>query len=131
MNFTAKVDMASLVLRLFLGAMFFLHGAGKLWVVGMEVVIPNFIEKGFPAWTAYASSVIEIAAGLMLVAGFYTRYAVLLLVPLTIGILIYHFPNGWVFHNEGGGYEHPQLILISLVSLFFLGGGKYSIIKNN
>ncbi|MEM7551613.1 MAG: DoxX family protein [Bacteroidota bacterium] len=129
LNFKPNIDLASLILRVSLGGMFFLHGIGKPFVVGMEKVTLGFIEKGFPEWTAYFSSVIEILGGLMLVLGLYTRLGSLLLIPITIGILVYHFPNGWVFHNSGGGWEYPQLMLISLIVTFFLGSGKYGIKK--
>ncbi len=93
----------------------------------MDIVINRFIEQGFPFWTAYASTIIEIGAGLMLVIGLYSRWASLLLLPNTLGILIYHFPNGWVFHSPGGGWEYPQLLLAGLVVVWFLGDGKFSL----
>jgi len=130
LNFSSKNDLASLVLRLMVGGMFFLHGIGKPIVVGMEEVISGFIANGFPDWTAYASTIVEIIGGLMLLLGLQSRLAALALTPVTLGIIIYHFPNGWVFHNPGGGWEYPQLILISLITIILLGGGRYSISKN-
>lgn len=126
-TFPSQHSLAALVLRLSVGGMFLLHGVGKPFVVGMEAVIPGFVEQGFPAWTAYASTIVEIGAGLMLMLGAYTRLASLALIPVSLGILLYHFPNGWVFHNPGGGWEYPQLIVVSLLAIFTLGGGRFAL----
>ena len=125
-----NLDWASLFMRISLGGMFFLHGIGKPLIVGMDQVSQSFIEKGFPVWTHYAATIIEIAGGLMLLFGVYSRGAAAALLPVTLGILIYHFPYGWVFHNPGGGWEYPQLIFVNLVTILLLGGGKYSVTRN-
>ncbi len=127
LNFSPKTDLASLLLRIAIGGIFFLHGIGKPMLVGMDVVIKGFAEQGYPFWTAYASTIIEIGAGLMLIIGLHSRWASLFLLPNTIGILIYHFPNGWVFHNPGGGWEYPQLLLAGLLVLWCLGDGRFSL----
>ncbi|MEO0528361.1 MAG: DoxX family membrane protein [Bacteroidota bacterium] len=121
--------MASLLLRLSVGGMFFIHGFGKLFIVGMHKVNEGFVAHGFPVWTNYMATAIEMLGGLMLLLGLYTRLGCVLLMPVTIGIMVYHFPNGWVFHKPGGGWEYPQLILMALWTLFFLGGGKYALKK--
>lgn len=127
LNFKSKVDIASLALRISVGTVFLLHGIGKALVVGMAQVNQGFQAHGFPIWTNYFATSIEIMAGIFLAIGFFGRLASLILIPITIGIIIYHFPNGWVFQNAGGGWEYPQLILISLITIFFLGSGKYSL----
>ncbi|MEM9981483.1 MAG: DoxX family protein [Bacteroidota bacterium] len=128
LNFKPNIDWASLLLRVSLGGMFFLHGIGKPFVVGMEDVISGFVAKGFPIWTAYASTIIEIVGGIMLLLGTYTRFACLLLLPVSLGILVYHLPHGWVFHNAGGGWEYPQLIVVGLIVTFMMGGGRFTVI---
>ena len=122
-------DWAALVLRISVGGMFFLHGIGKPLVVGMGEVSQNFVEKGFPAWTNYTATGIEITCGLLLLLGAYSRWAATALLPVTIGIIVYHIPNGWVFQSPGGGWEYPQLILVCLVVILLLGGGKYALTK--
>ncbi len=124
-RFSADAHLASLFLRISVGSMFLLHGIGKLFFIGIEKVLPGFVQQGFPEWAAYVSSIVELIAGLLLIIGLYSRVAVLLLMPVAIGVLIYHVPNGWVFHNPGGGWEYPKLIIVSLVSIFLLGTGKY------
>ncbi|HAS46798.1 MAG TPA: hypothetical protein DCS93_40310 [Microscillaceae bacterium] len=124
-NFSPNIHLASLFLRMFIGGMFFLHGIGKPLVAGMDSVLTGFKAQGFPAWTAYASTFVEIVAGLLLLTGSGVRVAALVLMPITLGILVYHFPNGWVFHRPGGGWEYPEMILVNLIAIFCLGAGKY------
>ena len=119
------IDAAALVLRLSLGGMMALHGFGKVAVVGLDVVGAGMVEQGFPYWGAHVSTVIELVSGLMLIVGWHTRLAALLLLPVCVGILVYHVPNGWVFHNPGGGWEYPQLILEVTVAVLLLGSGRY------
>ncbi|MEM1137977.1 MAG: DoxX family protein [Bacteroidota bacterium] len=126
-NSSITLRIATFLLRLSIGIMFFLHGIGKAFLVEFDTVVLSFINKGFPVWTAYASTGAEILAGLFLIIGFYTQWAAISLIPITIGIIAYHFPNGWVFHNAGGGWEYPQLILISLIVIGLLESSK----KNN
>lgn len=122
-----RADLAALVLRLTIGPMFFLHGVGKPLVVGMETVTADFGANGFPVWTAYASTVVEISAGTLLLAGWHARLAACALMPVTLGILVYHAPNGWVFHHEGGGWEYPAFILGALAAQAALGDGAASV----
>ncbi len=127
LKFAPNLDLASLLLRLFLGGMFFLHGIGKPFVVGMEEVNRGFVEQGFPAWTSYAATGVEIIAGLLLILGVFSRLAAMMLLPVSVGILVYHFPNGWVFHEAGGGWEYPQLIIVSLLAIIAMGGGRFAL----
>ncbi|GMN08862.1 DoxX family protein [Croceitalea sp. MTPC9] len=127
--FPSNQNFASLFLRISIGGMFLLHGIGKPFIVGMDKVIPGFIEQGFPVWTAYFSTIVEIIGGMMLLVGLYSRIASIALMPISLGILFYHFPNGWVFQSIGGGWEYPQLIIVALVVIYFLGTGKYGITK--
>ena len=120
-------DAAALILRLSLGGMMALHGFGKVAVVGLDVVGEDMVAHGFPYWGAHASTVVELVAGLLLIVGWHTRLAAVALLPICAGILAYHFPMGWVFHNPGGGWEYPQLILEVTVAVLLLGGGRYSL----
>lgn len=123
----AYAPWAALLLRASLGGMMLLHGVGKAFVVGLDEVIVGFVADGFPPWTAYASTVVEIVAGALLLVGYQTRLAAVALLPVVAGILVYHLPNGWVFHAPGGGWEYPQLILEAVLATVLLGGGAYSV----
>lgn len=127
LKFAPNLDVASLIFRVSLGGMFFLHGIGKPLVVGMEEVSRGFVEQGFSVWTSYASTGVEIVAGLLLVLGSFSRLAALALLPVSLGILVYHFPNGWVFHEAGGGWEYPQLVIVSLLVVLSVGSSRYAL----
>ncbi len=125
LDFPANPKWAAITLRVALGSMFGLHGIGKALVVGMGTVNENFVAHGFPVWTNYLATTVEVIAGLVLLVGVYTRWASFLLMPVTLGIVMYHFPNGWAFHNPGGGWEYPLLILAALLATFLLGDEKH------
>ncbi|MCI4671756.1 MAG: DoxX family protein [Bacteroidia bacterium] len=129
LSFKSNPDMANAILRIFIGLMFIAHGIGKVVLYGgISETVENFVHvKHFPAWSAYPSIFIEAIAGLMLVLGVKNRIAALSLMPITIGIIIYHFQFGWIFSKPNGGWEYPQFIFISLLTVFFIGEDKYSL----
>jgi len=130
LKFPPNHDLSSLLLRLSIGSVFFLHGIGKPLTIGMLEIIEVFYQKGFPAWIAYSTIAVEIIGGIMLLLGYYSRLACVILIPINLGILMYHIPYGWMFHNRGGGWEYPNIILFVLISIFFLGTGKFGIKKD-
>ncbi len=115
---------AALVLRLTLGVMFLAHGPFlKIVVFTMAGTVGFFESIGLPAIFAYAAVLSETLAGIMLIAGFQTRLAVLGVSPVILGAIWVHWPNGWLFNATGGGWEYPVFILAALVVQFLLGGG--------
>jgi putative oxidoreductase len=59
-----------------------------------------------PDFVAYVTFFIELAANILLVAGFYTRWAAAAAIPILAGTIIFvHGANGWLFSNKGGGWE--------------------------
>jgi len=132
-GFRSQRDLSSFLLRFFIGLIFTVHGVGKVFVYGgIAETAANFVtEKHFPAWTAYASIFLEAIAGVLLLIGFQIRMASLMLIPVAVGIIIYHFPFGWVFSSPGGGWEYPQFLLISLMVIFLNGPDPYSLDGRN
>lgn len=126
LQFAPRPDWAALILRLAVGGLFLVHGLGKPLALGMELVSENFLANGFPVWTNYFATGLEIVAGMMLLLGLQVRLAALMLLPVTLGIIVFHFPNGWVFFSSGGGWEYPQLILFALLAIFTLGPGRFT-----
>ena len=131
LQFSPRPEWGIFLLRLFIGGMFVVHGLGKVFLYGgISGTVSNFVfEKQFPAWTAYASIFLEAIAGLMLLTGFRVRIACLTLIPVCLGIILYHLPFGWVFSNPGGGWEYPQFILISLIAIFLGGDDRIRLFK--
>jgi putative oxidoreductase len=64
----------------------------------------------------------EIGGGLLLILGLKARWVALALVPLLAGtIVLVHGANGWMFTNQGGGWEYSAFLITSSLALFFLG----------
>ncbi len=87
-------DALSLIGRIFLAAIFVVSGFGKIG--GFEGLVGQIASKGFPAAQVFAAAtiVIEVGAGLMLIAGWKARWAALLLAVFTAIVSIF-FHNFW------------------------------------
>src|SRR5690554_1600305 len=86
---------AALLLRLALGTVFVAHALVKPLVFTMAGTMAFFVDHGFPAWTAWVVFLAELAGGVALIAGVYTRVAALALIPVMLGAFAVHWPNGW------------------------------------
>lgn len=122
-------DYAALVLRLALGVMFLTHGLLKLFVFTLPGTAGFFASVGFPGWTAYLVTPVEVLAGLALIAGFQTRWVALAGVPVLLGALAVHAGNGWVFSNANGGWEYPLFLVVIALAVALLGGGRIAVSK--
>jgi putative oxidoreductase len=112
-----------LVLRLALGAMWVSHGLMKL----MLFTIPGFAgflgSQGMPSFLAAPIIFAEIIGGLLIIAGFYGRQVSVVLLPIMIGALMVHVPNGWVFSAPKGGWEYPAFLIVASVAHALAGDG--------
>jgi putative oxidoreductase len=59
----------------------------------------------------------EAVAGVLLLANIATGWVALALIPILAGALWAHAGNGWVFSNEGGGWEYPLFLIVVSVSV--------------
>ncbi len=120
-------DVAPLVLRVVLGAIFALHGYQKL-MMGVPGITGFLGSLGFPMPGVFAVILIaaELLGGIMLILGLLTHWSakVLAFVAL-VAFLTVHVKNG--FFISGGGYEFILLIFAASVSLIITGAGKWSL----
>lgn len=117
-----------LLLRLALGAMFLAHSLYlKLAVFTLPGTVRFFESLGLPGFSAHATIAVEAIGGLMLIAGYRTRYAALALVPVLLGATWVHAKNGWLFTNAGGGWEYPAFLAIATAAVALLGDGALAI----
>ncbi|MFQ5468415.1 MAG: DoxX family protein, partial [Kiloniellaceae bacterium] len=86
-----------------------------------------FESVGFPGWLAYLTMAGEIGGGTLLILGLFTRWIALGLLPVLLGAMQVHFGNGWVFTNQGGGWEYPAFLAVSAVVQALLGNGAYAL----
>ena len=120
-------DYAALMLRLGLGGMYLSHGLIKLFVFTPAGTAGFFASLGYPAFLAYLVMVAEIGGGVLLVAGVFTRWVALALIPVLLGALQVHFASGFLFSSQGGGWEYPAFLVVASLSLALLGNGAYSL----
>jgi putative oxidoreductase len=125
---TTTAPYAALLLRITLGAVFVVHALFKILVLTLPGTAAFFGEQGFPGWTAYPVSIVELVGGAALAAGLYPRIAALALVPVMLGAFAVHWPNGWYFAAPNGGWEYIAVLLAALLVQAGLGDGRFALV---
>lgn len=109
---------AAALLRISLGVMYLTHSVVlKLFMYGLAGTAGYFSSIGLPAFLAYVVFAAEVAAGVLLIANIATGWVSLALLPILAGALWAHAGNGWVFSNEGGGWEYPLFLIVVSVAV--------------
>ncbi len=132
--FRTNNDITPLILRLFLGAIFFPHGAQKALGLfggyGFSGTMGFFTQKmGIPVVIALLVIAAEFLGSIGLITGFLTRLSAFGIASVMTGaIFMVHLPNGffmnWSGKQAGEGFEfHLLAIGIALVLLITGGGG--------
>lgn len=123
-------QLAATVLRVALGVMLLAHAALKIFVFTPAGTAGFFGSIGLPGVLAYAVIAAETLAAFALLAGVFTRIASLAMVPVMLGTIVFvHGGNGWLFGNEGGGWEYPAFLTVALVVQALLGDGALSLTR--
>lgn len=116
------------VTRIALGIVLLAHSA---WLKVVIFTLPGtaayFASIGLPGWLAYLVFAIETVAGVMLVIGWQSRLAALVVVPILVGATWAHWSAGWLFTNSGGGWEYPALLSVLALAQALLGDGAYAL----
>ena len=122
---TKTAPYGALLLRVSMGILFILHGAYlKIFVFTMAGAAGYFQSLGLPGWFAWMVLLYETLGGILLVVGVQVRpIAVFLGIHLLFAAYLGHAGAGWVFSNEGGGYEFPVFWAIVCFALALLGDG--------
>jgi len=113
--------------RITLGAILLAHGALKIFVFTVPGTVGFFGSLGLPAIIAYLTIFGEIIGGAALILGVYPRLVALLSLPILLGAAWVHLGNGWLFSNEGGGWEFPVLLVVLAVVVAIQGAGSFAI----
>ncbi len=112
------------LLRVSLGIIFLAHSAYlKVFVFTVGGTVGFFESLGFPAVIAYAVMAAEIVGGAMLILGVRVREVAAVLAVVSLGATWAHSGAGWVFSNEGGGWEYPLFLAITCVVQALIGPG--------
>ena len=112
------------LLRISLGIIFLAHSAYlKIVVFTVPGTVGFFESLGLPAVAAYATLTAEIVGGALLILGVAVRPAAAVLALIALGATWVHLSAGWLFTNEGGGFEYPLFLAIASVVQFLIGPG--------
>lgn len=123
----SSTETGAALLRVALGVLFLAHGLLKVLVFTPAGTVGFFESIGYPGFFAYLVMAAEIGGGLLLIAGAYTRLVSLGLIPIAIGATLVHINNGWVFSAEGGGWEFPAFLVVTLAVQALLGAGRFAL----
>jgi putative oxidoreductase len=116
-----------LPLRLVIGLVFVMHGAQKLFGVGLAGTAGFLGSLGIPLPTVAAAVLIavELLGGLALILGAGTRYvAAALAVEMLVAILTVHLRAGFFVPD---GMEFVLTLLAGCLTLVSLGAGPWSV----
>lgn len=125
---TRTAAYGALLLRVTLGVAFLAHAALKLFVFTPAGTAQFFGSLGLPPFLAYLVMLGETLGGIALILGIYARWVALPLTVILIGTIVtVHGANGWVFTNQGGGWEYPAFWTVMLLVQALLGDGAYAL----
>ncbi|WP_298679715.1 DoxX family protein [uncultured Lentibacter sp.] len=121
---TQHSNTALLIARIFMGLLFLMAGLGKLGNV--EGFAGYLASGGLPAFLTWPAILFEIVAGLLLVAGFFTRYTALALAAFCLASgLLYHFdPSD---QNQMTNLLKNIALAGGFIALAIAGAGKFSL----
>ena len=123
----ANADLAATILRISMGILFLAHAGLKLFIFTPAGTAAFFASLGLPGPLAYLVIAAELFGGIALILGVYSRWVSLALVPILLGsIYVPHGAAGFIFSNEGGGWEFPAFWAVTLVVQALLGDGAFA-----
>jgi putative oxidoreductase len=115
--------LALLVMRLARGAIMVTHGYHKVFG-GLQHFAHMVGGMGLPVWLGYVAAFTEFLAGLLILAGFFTRLAAFALcVDLAVAIWKVHLHNGLMGAPDRPGFEFPLAVATLAFALIFFGAG--------
>src|SRR5687767_3150851 len=100
-----KNEIGALILRVTLGALFFIHGLVK-FQGGIENIVGWFESIGLPGFMAYGVALVELIGGIALIIGLGTRLFSALFALLMVGATLkVKLSVGLLGNGQMAGYE--------------------------
>lgn len=125
----AELDVAMLVLRVWLGIVMVAHGVNH--ARSQEGTAQWFEKKGFraPQLNARLSALSELAVGLGLIVGLLTSVALAALVATMLLAFwsVHRFAGFFVFYRPDEGYEYVATLAVAALVVAILGPGSVSL----
>lgn len=125
----ASWDLGILIVRLAVGGMMLLHGIGKIRG-GVSGIADMLAARGLPEIMAYGAYVGEVLAPALIIVGFWTRPAALLLiVNMITAIALAHSADILKLDPQSGGWaiELQMFYLLGALALVCTGAGRFSL----
>lgn len=135
MNTSLKIknkEIGLLLLRCIIGILILFHGIANL-TSNYSFIKTILNQFSIPEFVAYGVFVGEIIAPILIIIGYKTRLASLVLAfNMLLAILLVHSSDIFTLNKFGGwAIELQALYLFGAISIFLLGAGKYTISANN
>jgi putative oxidoreductase len=124
---TRLAPYGAFALRAALGIMFIAHAYLKIAVFTVPGFAGFLTQVGFPAYLAWPIILAELIGGLAILLGFYGRAVSVVLLPVLLGALLVHAPNGWVFNAPNGGWEYPAFLALAALAHALIGDGAFAV----
>jgi putative oxidoreductase len=124
-----KNEIGALILRVTLGAIFFIHGVVK-FQGGIENTVGWFESIGLPGSAAYGVALLEMIGGILLIIGLATRAVAALFGLLMIGATVkVKLAIGLLGNGQMAGYELDLAFLAIAIYLVINGSKLFSLSK--
>ena len=124
---SAWTDRGLLLMRIALGIVFVMHGGQKLFVYGHAGVASGMAALGLPlpGLSAALITAVELAGGIALLAGAFTRVAAFLIAgAMAVATVSAHLSNGFFMPS---GFEYTLTLMLSSLAVLMTGPGAYSV----
>ena len=115
-------EIGAVILRVFLGVTFFIHGLAK-FQGGIANTVGFFESLGFPGFSAYVVALIELIGGIALILGIGTRIvSILFVLILAVATVKVKLAAGFLGNGQMAGYELDLALLV--ISLYLAATSK-------
>ncbi|MRG85943.1 DoxX family protein [Salinibacillus xinjiangensis] len=120
---TNKFEAGTLILRVVLGLIFFIHGLDK-FQGGIENTVGWFSSIGLPGFLAYGVASVELVGGIALILGLFSRVVSGLLAITMVGAIVkVKLAVGFLGNGQMAGYE-LDLALLAIAVFIAIQGSK-------
>ena len=129
----SAVDVALLLARVIVGAVFMAHGAQKLFGAFGGPGLSAFVGMMGPL--GYLVAIGEFFGGLGIVVGFLSRFSAASIIVIMLGaIAMVHgkvgFFMNWMGNQGGEGFEYHLLAIGILLVILIAGPGRYALARS-
>ena len=124
---TRLAPYGAFAIRAALGIMFIAHAYLKIAVFTVPGFAGFLTQTGFPAFLAWPIILAELIGGIAILLGVYSRAVSVALLPVLLGAVLVHAPNGWLFNAPNGGWEYPAFLAVAALAHVLIGDGTWAL----